>query len=95
MGITLRNAIDVQIQATEMARERGLDSFVNKIAAKIDKAAGEGKPECYVALDSTDEIILDLAIDILKQAGYKTHLNYADSALIIVWGYVKNERKDM
>lgn len=95
MEITLRKAIDVRIQVTEVVREKGLDSFVEKIAEKIDKAAEEGKPECYVVFNNTDEIILDLAINMLKQAGYETHLNYADHALIIVWGYVKNKRKDV
>lgn len=95
MEIMLRKAIDVQIQATEITRKNGLDSFVEKIVAKIDKAAGEGKPECYVIFNNTDEIILDLAMDMLNQAGYETHLNYADHALIITWGYVKNKRKDV
>lgn len=63
--------------------------------AKIDESAEEGKPECHVIFDNTDEIILDLAIDILDQAGYETHLNYADHALIIIWGCVRHKRKDM
>lgn len=89
MEITLRKAIDAQIQVTEVVREKGLDSFVKKIAAEIDKAAGEGKPECHVVCNNTDEIILDLAIDILKQAGYDTLLNYNEHTLLIHWGYVK------
>lgn len=95
MAIAFRKAIDVQIQVTEIVREKGLDSFVEKITEKIDKAAEEGKPECYVVFNNTDEIVLDLAIDMLKQAGYETHLEYADRALIIAWGYVKNKRKDV
>ena len=95
MEIMLRKAIDVQIQATEVVRKKGLDSFIEKIMAKIDKAAGEGKPECYIIFNNTDEIILDLAIDVLNRAGYETHLNYADRALIIIWGYIKNKRNDM
>lgn len=75
--------------------KKGLDSFIEKIMAKIDKAAEEGKPECYVIFNNTDEVIPDLAIDMLNQAGYKTNLNYGDHALIIMWGYVKNKRKDV
>ena len=82
------------LKADEVVRKKGLDSFIEKIMAKIDKAAEEGKPECYVIFNNTEEIILDLAIDVLNQAGYETHPNYVDRALIITWGYVKNKRKD-
>nr|DAH33532.1 MAG TPA: putative tautomerase [Caudoviricetes sp.] len=95
MGKMLRKAIDVQIQATEIVRKKGLDSFVEKIAAKIDEAAGEGKPECYVTFNDIDEVVLDQMINMLNQAGYETHLNYYDHALNIIWGYVKNKRKDV
>jgi hypothetical protein len=95
MEIMLRKAIDVQIQATEIVRKKGLDSFVEKIAAKIDEAAGEGKPECYITFNDTDKVVLDQTIDILNQAGYEAHLNYHDRALNIIWGYVKNKRKDV
>lgn len=91
----LRKAIDVRIQVTEVVREKGLDSFVKKITEKIDKAAEEGKPDCYVAFSNTDVVILDLAIDMLKEAGYETHLNYAEHTLLIYWGYVNNKRKDV
>ncbi len=95
MEITFRNAIDVRIQATEVVRKKGLDSFVKKITAEIDKAAGEGNSDCYVVFDSVSEAVLDLVITMLKQAGYETHLNYDERTLIIIWGYVRNKRMDV
>ena len=91
----LRKAIDVQIQATEIVRKKGLDSFVEKIVAKIDEAAEKGKPGCYVIFNDTDDVVLDQAIKMLNQAGYEAHLNYHDRELNIIWGYVKNKRKDV
>lgn len=89
MTMTFRKAIDVRIQATKIIREKGVDSFVKKITEKIDKAAEEGKSDCYVSFNNPDVIILDLAVDMLKESGYETHLNYAEHTLWIYWGYVK------
>ena len=33
--------------------------------------------------------VLDLAVDMLKESGYETRLNYAEHTLWIYWGYVK------
>lgn len=94
MGKIFMNALDAQIRATAVLREKGGDEFCEKIKKDMTTAINNGESHVYVHYGDRPQLIVVMAMEALAEAGYTVHNEYSSKSIDIIWGYVDVMKKE-
>lgn len=87
------DALDAQIRATAVLREKGGDEFCEKVKKDMNTAINNGESHVHVHYGERPQLVVTMAMEALTEAGYTVHNDYSTKSIDIIWGYVDIKKK--